>query len=159
MVSIRLSRGGSKKRPFYHVVVTDSRSRRDGRYIERVGYYNPIATGEEIVLQLNMERIDYWISKGAKPSEKVNYLIDNFAEIVVESEKKAEAQKEQIAKVAKEEKPKAKPAEKKAKEKAEEEKPAKEETKTAEKVEEAEEKVEEPKEPTPEKEEEKVEEK
>ena len=71
MVSIRLARGGSKKRPFYHVVVSDSRSPRDGRYIERVGFYNPSPRGADEELRLDDARIDYWLSKGAKPSERV----------------------------------------------------------------------------------------
>ena len=75
MVSIRLARGGSKKRPFYHVVVSDSRSPRDGRYIERVGFFNPQARGQEEELRLDDVRIDYWMSKGAKPSERVANLI------------------------------------------------------------------------------------
>ena len=75
MVSIRLARGGSKRRPFYHVVVSDCRSPRDGRYIERVGFYNPRAQGQEVELQLDEVRIDYWISQGAKPSERVANLI------------------------------------------------------------------------------------
>ena len=75
MVSIRLARGGSKKRPFYHVVVSDSRSPRDGRYIERVGFYNPRARGQEQELRLDDSRIDYWVSKGAQPSERVVNLI------------------------------------------------------------------------------------
>ncbi len=75
MVSIRLARGGSKKRPFYHVVVSDSRSPRDGRYIERLGFFNPQARGQEEELRLDDGRIDYWISKGAQPSERVAHLI------------------------------------------------------------------------------------
>ena len=75
MVSIRLARGGSKKRPFYHVVVSDSRSPRDGRYIERVGFFNPQARGQEQELRLDDARIDYWMSQGAKPSERVANLI------------------------------------------------------------------------------------
>ncbi len=75
MVSIRLARGGSKKRPFYHVVVSDSRSPRDGRYIERVGFFNPKARGQEEELRLDSDRIDYWVSKGAQPSERVSGLI------------------------------------------------------------------------------------
>ena len=75
MVSIRLARGGSKKRPFYHVVVSDSRSPRDGRYIERVGFFNPKARGQEEELRLDSDRIDYWVSKGAQPSERVTNLI------------------------------------------------------------------------------------
>ncbi len=75
MVTIRLARGGSKQRPFYHVVVTDSRNKRDGRYIERLGYFNPGAKGQEIPLKLELERIDYWVSKGAQPSDRVASLI------------------------------------------------------------------------------------
>ncbi len=75
MVSIRLARGGSKKRPFYHVVVSDSRCPRDGRYIERVGFFNPQARGQEEELRFDDTRINYWISQGAKPSERVANLI------------------------------------------------------------------------------------
>ena len=75
MVSIRLARGGSKKRPFYHVVVSDSRMPRDGRYIERVGFFNPGARGQEEGIRLDNTRIDYWVSKGAQPSERVSSLI------------------------------------------------------------------------------------
>lgn len=77
MVSIRLARAGAKKRAFYHIVVTDSRSRRDGGYIERVGFYNPVATGQAEELKLDRERIDYWLGQGAKPSERVMNLIKN----------------------------------------------------------------------------------
>ena len=77
MVTIRLARGGAKKRPFYHVVVADSRMPRDGRYIERVGFFNPIATGQEVRLQLKSERIDYWLGQGAQPSDRVNKLIES----------------------------------------------------------------------------------
>jgi len=75
MVSIRLSRGGSKKRPFYHIVAADSRRARDGKYIERLGFFNPIAQGGEDTLRLDNERIDYWVSKGAQPSDRVQALI------------------------------------------------------------------------------------
>ena len=75
MVAIRLARGGSKKRPFYHVVVSDSRRARDGRYIERVGFFNPRASGQEEELRLDTARIDYWIGQGAQPSERVANLI------------------------------------------------------------------------------------
>lgn len=75
MVTIRLSRGGAKKRPFYQVVVTDSRNSRDGRFIERVGFFNPVAAGQEVPLQLNMERVEYWLKNGAQPSERVQSLI------------------------------------------------------------------------------------
>ncbi len=75
MVTIRLARGGAKKRPFYHIVVTDSRNRRDGRYIERVGFFNPVAQGGESRLQLNQERIQYWLDQGAQPSERAASLL------------------------------------------------------------------------------------
>ncbi len=75
MVTIRLSRGGAKKKPFYHVVVTDSRMRRDGRYIERVGFFNPMARGAEKTLELKLDRVDHWVSKGAGTSERVKYLV------------------------------------------------------------------------------------
>ncbi|NHA14747.1 30S ribosomal protein S16 [Thioalkalivibrio sp. XN279] len=75
MVTIRLTRGGAKKRPFYHVVVTDSRNRRDGRYIERLGFFNPVATGKEEGLKLDLERVQYWLGQGAQPSERVASLI------------------------------------------------------------------------------------
>lgn len=75
MVTIRLSRTGSKKRPFYHIVVTDSRNARDGRYIERLGFFNPIARGGEERLRLDRERINTWISKGAQASERVASLL------------------------------------------------------------------------------------
>jgi len=79
MVSIRLARGGSKKRPYYHVVVSDSRSPRDGRYIERVGFFNPKARGQEVALRLDQDRIDYWISKGARTTERVSSLVKQQA--------------------------------------------------------------------------------
>lgn len=75
MVTIRLARAGAKKRPFYHVVVTDSRSRRDGRYIERVGFFNPIARGGEVRLNLNRERVQHWLGHGAQTSERVAALL------------------------------------------------------------------------------------
>lgn len=75
MVTIRLARGGAKKRPFYHIVVTDSRNRRDGRYIERIGYFNPIAQGGETRLQVNIERADHWLAQGAQTSDRVAGLL------------------------------------------------------------------------------------
>ncbi len=75
MVTIRLSRGGAKNRPFYHVVVTDSRNSRDGRYIERLGFFNPLARGNEERLRLDTARVEEWKSKGAQPSERVAKLI------------------------------------------------------------------------------------
>ena len=71
MVKIRLTRGGAKKRPFYHVIVTDSRSARDGRNIERVGFYNPVAQGAEKRVELNLERIKHWVDNGAQLTDKV----------------------------------------------------------------------------------------
>ena len=71
MVKIRLTRGGAKKRPFYHIIVTDSRSARDGRNIERVGFYNPVATGGEKRVELNVERIKHWMDNGAQLTDKV----------------------------------------------------------------------------------------
>ena len=75
MVSIRLSRGGAKKRPFFHIVVTDSRKRRDSGYIERLGFFNPIATGGEVRLHIDQARADYWLKQGAQPSERVANLL------------------------------------------------------------------------------------
>lgn len=79
MVKIRLTRGGAKKRPFYHIIVTDSRSARDGRNIERVGYYNPVATGGEKRVELNIERVQHWLSKGAQLTDKVATLYKDAA--------------------------------------------------------------------------------
>ena len=75
MVTIRLSRGGALKRPFYHIVVTDSRFRRDGRYIERLGFFNPIAAGGEERLRVDLGRADHWLAHGAQPSERVARLL------------------------------------------------------------------------------------
>lgn len=75
MVTIRLARGGSKKRPFYQVVVTDSRNARDGRFIERVGFFNPIATGQAEKLRLDLDRINHWKGVGASVSDRVAQLI------------------------------------------------------------------------------------
>ena len=75
MVVIRLSRGGAKKRPFYTLVVADSRSRRDGRFIERIGYYNPVASEKEENLRIAADRLNYWISQGAQLSETVSRLV------------------------------------------------------------------------------------
>ena len=75
MVTIRLARGGSKKRPFYHLTVCDSRRARDGRYIERVGFFNPGARGQEERLRVDMPRLEHWIGLGARPSERVANLV------------------------------------------------------------------------------------
>jgi small subunit ribosomal protein S16 len=79
MVTIRLSRTGAKKRPFYHIVVTDSRNARDGRYIERLGFFNPIAVGAEEGLRVDQDRVQHWLSKGAQPSERVATLLKQAA--------------------------------------------------------------------------------
>jgi len=79
MVVIRLARGGAKKRPFYNVVVTDSRSRRDGRFIERVGYYNPVAAAHEEGLRIAHDRVDYWQQRGAKLSDTGRMLVARSA--------------------------------------------------------------------------------
>ena len=75
MVKIRLSRGGAKKRPFYHIVVTDSRNNRDGRRIERIGFFNPVARGQEERLRVNLDGVDYWTGVGAQLSERVQHLV------------------------------------------------------------------------------------
>jgi small subunit ribosomal protein S16 len=75
MVVIRLSRGGAKNRPFYNVVVADSRCRRDGRFIERVGFYNPVAKEGTEALRLNQDRIGYWVANGAQLSDTVARLV------------------------------------------------------------------------------------
>lgn len=75
MVVIRLARGGSKKRPFYQVVVADSRYPRDGRFIERVGFFNPLASGNAQRLDLNLEAVEAWVNKGAQLSDRVASLV------------------------------------------------------------------------------------
>lgn len=79
MVTIRLSRGGSKKRPFYHLTVADSRSARDGRYIERVGFFNPLAKGQEERLRVASDRVEFWLGKGATTSDRVKNLLKEAA--------------------------------------------------------------------------------
>ncbi|CAC9949790.1 SSU ribosomal protein S16p [uncultured Gammaproteobacteria bacterium] len=78
MVKIRLARGGAKKKPFYSIVATDSRKRRDSGYIERIGYFNPVARGQEVRLTIEEERLEYWTSKGAQLSDRVQQLIKEF---------------------------------------------------------------------------------
>ncbi|THB84859.1 30S ribosomal protein S16 [Pantoea allii] len=75
MVTIRLARHGAKKRPFYQVVVTDSRNARNGRFIERVGFFNPIASGQAEGLRLDLDRIEHWVGQGATLSDRVNALV------------------------------------------------------------------------------------
>jgi len=75
MVKIRLARSGANKRPFYHIVVADARSKRDGRRIERIGFFNPLARGQEERLRLDLERVEYWTGVGAQLTERVQYLV------------------------------------------------------------------------------------
>ncbi len=79
MVKIRLSRGGAKKRPFYHIIVTDGRNPRDGRNIERVGYFNPIASGNEKRIEVDAERVKHWVANGAQMTDKVRNLVKEAA--------------------------------------------------------------------------------
>jgi small subunit ribosomal protein S16 len=79
MVKIRLARTGAKKRPFYHLVVADSRSGRDGRFIERIGFFNPIAAGAEERLRIDQERVAHWIGQGAQPTDRAKSLIKQHA--------------------------------------------------------------------------------
>ncbi len=78
MVTIRLARTGAKKRPFYHIVAADSRSPRDGRYIERLGFFNPVARGQEVPLRIDLERVEHWLGQGAKMTERVEALVKQY---------------------------------------------------------------------------------
>lgn len=75
MVTIRLARHGGKKKPFYHVTVAERSAKRDGRFIERVGFYNPVARGREEELRIDLPRVDYWLSTGAQPTDRVSQLV------------------------------------------------------------------------------------
>ena len=79
MVTIRLARGGAKKKPFYHITVSDSRRARDGRFIERIGFFNPVARGQEERLRLDLDRMAYWQSQGAQVSDRVSRLVKDAA--------------------------------------------------------------------------------
>lgn len=79
MVTIRLARGGAKKRPYYSIIVTDSRNKRDGRFIERLGFFNPIAKEREEAFRIDTERLNHWLTQGAKTSERVSKLIKQHA--------------------------------------------------------------------------------
>ncbi len=78
MVTIRLSRGGSKKRPFYHFTVADHKRARDSRFIERLGFFNPVARGAEERIRLDLERIDHWVNVGAQMSDRVSELVKEY---------------------------------------------------------------------------------
>lgn len=84
MVVIRLSRGGTNKRPFYHILVADKQRSRDGRFIESLGYFNPIATGKDVRLSLDLERAKHWIAQGAQPSDRVKNLIKVYQKTIAE---------------------------------------------------------------------------
>lgn len=86
MVVIRLSRGGAKKRPFYHIVVADKQRSRNGRFIEQVGYFNPIAAGKDVRLNIDVERIQQWVAKGAQPSDRVKHLMKVHKETAVQAD-------------------------------------------------------------------------
>jgi len=79
MVTIRLARGGSKKRPFYHLTVADSRTARNSRFIERVGFFNPLARGNEERLRVDLDRVNHWVGQGAQLSERVTQLVKEAA--------------------------------------------------------------------------------
>jgi len=86
MVTIRLTRSGAKKRPFYHIIVTDSRNARDGRYIERLGFFNAIAKEGEESLRLDLGRIDHWVGNGAQMSDRVAQLVKQYRKTAVPAE-------------------------------------------------------------------------
>ena len=134
MLTIRLARAGAKKRPFFHITVADSRKPRDGRFVERVGYFNPISSGKEARLEINQERIDYWLSQGAQVSDRVLTLIKEKNETPEEKAKREQTkEKRRLRKVAKrvaakpaEETPVEEPVETAAEETPAEETPAEE---------------------------------
>ena len=104
MLTIRLARSGAKKRPFFHITVADSRKPRDGRFIEKVGYFNPISKGKEIRLEVNQERLNYWLSEGAQPSKRVLSLLkenNETSEDKIRREEKKE--KKRLRRIAKRE--------------------------------------------------------
>ena len=84
MVTIRLARHGGKKKPFYHVTVAERSAKRDGRFIERVGFYNPVARGREEELRIDLARLDYWLSTGAQPTDRVSQLVARWRKTVAE---------------------------------------------------------------------------
>ncbi|ODP95777.1 MULTISPECIES: 30S ribosomal protein S16 [Salinivibrio] len=79
MVTIRLARHGAKKRPFYQIVVADSRQARDGRFIEKIGFFNPVAQGQEEKLRLDLDRVNHWVGEGATVSDRVAKLVKDAA--------------------------------------------------------------------------------
>jgi small subunit ribosomal protein S16 len=127
MVKIRLARGGAKKKPFYSIVATDSRKRRDSGYIERIGYFNPVARGQEVRLTIEEDRLDYWTSKGAQISDRVKQLVKEFKDPSIREKRVAEQDARAAAVAAK--------LAAKAKAKADEEAKAEAEAKAAEEAE------------------------
>jgi len=102
MLTIRLARAGAKKRPFFHITVADSRKPRDGRFVERIGYFNPISSGKEVRLEINQDRIDYWLSQGAQVSDRVLTLIKEKNETPEGKAKREQVkEKRRLRKVAK----------------------------------------------------------
>ena len=129
MLTIRLARAGAKKRPFFHITVADSRKPRDGRFVERIGFFNPISSGKEVRLEINQDRIDYWLSQGAQVSDRVLTLIKEKNETPEEKAKREQAkEKRRLRKVAMRvaAKPVEEPAEAAAEETPVEETPAEE---------------------------------
>ena len=127
MVKIRLARGGAKKNPFYSIVATDSRKRRDSGYIERIGYFNPVARGQEVRLQLEEDRLSHWISQGAQISDRVKQLVKEYRDPSIREKqlaKQAAKADEKAKKVAADEKAKAELEAKEAAEAAAAEAPA-----------------------------------
>ncbi len=90
MVTIRLSRGGSKKRPFYHITVADRRRARDSSFVERLGFYNPGAQGAEESVRIDVERYEYWIRLGAQPSDRVKSVVKSYRKAAAASESDSE---------------------------------------------------------------------
>lgn len=127
MVTIRLARSGAKKRPFYHIVVTDRRNRRDGSYLERLGYFNPVATGQELRLKLDASRVDEWVKTGAQVSARVKNLMKEVATQGEDGAVKARPKKDPGAKPAPAPKAEEAPAEKAKAEEAPAEEPKAEE--------------------------------
>ena len=104
MVTIRLARHGAKKNPFYHITVADRRAKRDGRFIERVGFFNPLARGQDEALRVDLERVDHWLAEGAKPSDRVRQLIKQARkQVVAQAEAPAAAEEEAPVEAAAEE--------------------------------------------------------
>jgi small subunit ribosomal protein S16 len=133
MVKIRLARGGAKKKPFYSIVATDSRKRRDSAYIERFGYFNPVARGQEVRLIINEDRLAYWTSEGAQISDRVKQLIKEFKDLSIREKRVATQQANAVlitSKLAAQAKAK---ADEEAKAEAEEKAVAEAQTKAAEK--------------------------